>query len=147
VGPGAGSLLVLPCFSGGRAPINDPQARGLIAGPSLSHTREDLVRAVLEGVGYGVRQNIETFRALGSGVRRVAAVGGDQSDVWLQIVSDINGEVQEVPATTIGASYGDAFLAVPAAGLLERGDLDGWLRPGRTIRSQPSSAERYQPLY
>ncbi|ULH14198.1 FGGY-family carbohydrate kinase (plasmid) [Deinococcus sp. KNUC1210] len=141
---GADGLLMLPYFSGERTPINDPQARGVVAGLTLAHTRDHLFRAVLEGVGYGVRHNLETFTQLGSALRRVVAVGGGaQSDTWLQIVSDISGAVQEVPATTIGASYGNAFLAGLAAKRLQRDDLETWIKPGRTIRPDPSKAALY----
>ena len=141
---GADGLLLLPYFSGERTPLNDPQARGVVAGLTLAHTRDHLFRAVLEGVGYGVRHNLETFRELGSEVRRVVAVGGGaQTDTWLQIVSDIAGVVQEVPATTIGASYGDAFLAGLAASKLRREDLDAWVKPGRTIRPDASRRALY----
>ncbi len=117
VPPGARGLLMLPYLSGERTPIYDPQARGVIAGLTLSHTRPDLFRAALEGVGFGVRHVLDTFAQLGADVRRVVAVGGGaQSDTWLQIVTDISGVPQQVPATTIGASYGNAFLAGRVAG-------------------------------
>jgi len=110
VAPGAGGLLFLPYFSGERTPINDPQARGVIAGLSLAHTREQLFRAILEGVACGVRHNVETLAQIGAEVKRVVAVGGGaQTDIWLQIVSDVAGLRQEVPAVTVGACYGDAF--------------------------------------
>lgn len=131
---GARGLLVLPYFSGERTPVNDPLASGVIAGLTLSHCREELFRAVLEGVGHGVRHNLDTFAAIGARVGRLVAVGGGaQTDTWLQIVSDITGVPQEVPEVTVGASYGDAFLAGRAAGVLRREDLAGWIRPGRTI--------------
>lgn len=138
---GANGVIMLPYFSGERTPINDPHARGVVAGLSLSSTREDLFRAALEGVGYGIRHNIETFRDLGADVRRIVAVGGGaKTQTWLQIVSDIAGAVQEVPAQTIGASYGDAFLAGLAAGKLKHEDLGHWVKPGRVI--EPDASKR-----
>ncbi|MGO4488915.1 FGGY-family carbohydrate kinase [Microbacterium sp. 2RAF4] len=114
-GPGARGLLVLPYFAGERTPIQDPDARGVIAGLALEHTRGDLYRAALEATALGVRHNVETMRAAGADIRRIVAVGGGtQGRLWLQIVSDVTGLVQEVPATTIGASYGAAFLAATA---------------------------------
>lgn len=146
--PGADGLLLLPYFSGERTPINDPQARGVVAGLTLSHRREHLFRAALEGVGFGVRHNIEAFRDLGADVRRVVAVGGGaRTHTWLQIVSDISGEVQELPRVTVGASYGDAFLAGLAAGVLERGDLTRWVRPDRTVTPDPAVRAEYDRLY
>lgn len=139
VAAGSEGLLVLPYFSGERTPINDPRARGVIAGLSLAHGRDALFRATLEGVAFGVRHNVETFAAMGAPVERVVAVGGGtRGGLWLQIVSDVTGIEQVVPAETIGASYGDAFLAGRAAGLLERDDLRSWVRPGRVV--QPDTA-------
>ena len=114
-GVGARGVLMLPYFAGERTPIQDPDARGVIAGLTLEHTRGDLYRAALEATALGVRHNVETMRAAGADIRRIVAVGGGtQGRLWLQIVSDVTGLVQEVPETTIGASYGAAFLAAVA---------------------------------
>lgn len=114
-GPGARGLLMLPYFAGERTPIQDPDARGVIAGLTLEHSRGDLYRAALEATALGVRHNVETMRAAGADIRRIVAVGGGtQGRLWLQIVSDVTGLVQQVPETTIGASYGAAFLAATA---------------------------------
>jgi xylulokinase len=109
---GAQGLLVLPYFSGERTPINDPQARGVIAGLTLAHTRAHLYRAMLEGVAYAIRHNVEAMAAAGAPPRRLVAVGGGtRNRTWLQIVSDVTGLPQDLPAVTLGACYGDAFLA------------------------------------
>jgi xylulokinase len=148
VAPGAGGLVCLPYFSGERTPLNDPFARGVIAGLSLAHTREQLFRAILEGVACGVRHNLETLAQLGAQVDRVVAVGGGaQTDTWLQIVSDVSGVRQEVPAITLGACYGDAFLAGCAAGLLRRGQISEWVRPGRRIEPDAALRSTYDELY
>ena len=145
---GAGGLLVLPYFSGERTPINDPDARGIIAGLTLAHTREHLFRATLEGVGFGVRHNLEAFAQIGARVDRIVAVGGGaQSDTWLQIISDIANVSQLVPQVTIGASYGDAFLAGRAAGLLKASDIHAWVQPGRTIQPDPTHRALYDRMY
>ncbi len=139
--PGAEGLLMLPYFSGERTPINDPKARGVIAGLSLSHTRNHLFRAVLESVGFGIRHNLETFQEMGAHIKRIVAVGGGtKSDTWAQIVSEVAGVSQLVPRQTIGASYGDAFLAGLASGVLKRSDLVTWVSEARTI--QPDSRAR-----
>ncbi|WP_255344516.1 FGGY-family carbohydrate kinase [Deinococcus sp. YIM 77859] len=146
--PGAEGLLLLPYFSGERTPLNDPRARGVLAGLTLAHTRAHLFRAVLEGVGYGIRHNIEAFRDLGAQVRRLVAVGGGvRGRTWLQIVSDITGETQELPEVTVGASYGDAFLAGLAAGRLTRADLNRWVRLADTIHPNPHLKATYDRLY
>jgi xylulokinase len=148
VAPGADGLVFLPYFSGERTPLNDPLARGVIAGLNLSHSRDHLFRAILEGVACGVRHNLETLAQLGAQVRRVVAVGGGaQTDTWLQIVSDVAGLAQEVPAITLGACYGDAFLAGCAAGMLRREQIAQWVRPGRLIAPEVARRETYDALY
>jgi len=128
--PGAGGLLLLPYFSGERTPINDPKARGIIVGLTLSHTRAHIYRAILEGIAYGICHNIETFRAINANVDRVIAVGGGtKSKTWVQIVSDVAGIEQIIPEQTIGASYGDAFLAGLAIGMVQKTDLSQWVKP------------------
>jgi xylulokinase len=148
VEPGAGGLLMLPYFSGERTPINDPQARGVVAGLTLAHTREQIYRAVLEGVAYGIRHNVETFESIGAGVKRVIAVGGGtKGTTWLQIVSDVAGLSQTVPALTIGASYGDAFLAGLAAGIIRYQDLEDWVKPGVVVEPNAAPKALYDRYY
>ncbi|MFG2058380.1 FGGY-family carbohydrate kinase [Micromonospora sp. NPDC048930] len=144
-GPGARGLLMLPYFAGERTPIMDPEARGVIAGLTVSHTRGDLYRAALEATGLGVRHNIETMEAAGGEIRRVVAVGGGtQGDLWTQIVSDITGRPQLIPAQTIGASFGAAFLAAQAVGDVS---IDVW-NPIREVRTpRPELAADYDELY
>lgn len=146
--PGAEGLLMLPYFSGERTPINDPNARGVIAGLSLSHTRDHVFRACLEGVAFGIRHNLETFSAIGAPIRRIVAVGGGtKSDIWVQIVSDVSQAAQIVPRQTIGASYGDAFLAGLAAGIVRQGDLNAWVGQGRTIEPSPAHKNKYHEAF
>jgi xylulokinase len=145
---GANGLVMLPYFSGERTPINDPDAKGVIAGLTLSHTRNHVFRAILESVAYGIRHNIETFNSIGAPVNRVVAVGGGtQSQTWLQIVSDVANVEQIVPEITVGASYGDAFLAGLASGLLNRDDLADWVKTKTVISPGAESREVYEPLY
>lgn len=148
-GVGASGLLMLPYFAGERTPILDPDARGVIAGLTLEHGRGDLYRAALEATAFGVRHNVETMRAAGADIRRIVAVGGGtQGELWLQIVSDATGLVQEVPRTTIGASYGAAFLA--AGAVTEGGDgprITDWNPVASTVRPDPARAVLYDELF
>ena len=147
-GVGARGLVMLPYFAGERTPILDPDARGVVAGLTLSHTRGDLYRAALEATALGVRHNIETMRAAGADIRRIVAVGGGtQGSLWLQIVSDATGLAQEVPQTTIGASYGAAFLAAVATadGIPPR--ITDWNPVAETIRPDAAVAAGYDVLF
>jgi xylulokinase len=150
---GSQGLVCLPYFSGERTPINDPLARGIYAGLTLSHTRGHLYRASLEGTAFGVADNLAVMADMGAEPRRIVAVGGGtQNDLWLRIVSDVSGRAQIVPERTIGASYGDAFLAGLATGIVkDRADIsDRWVKVSKTI--EPDLAHRsvyapYQEIY
>lgn len=144
--PGADGLLVLPYFAGERAPIDDPRARGMLLGLTLSHGRGHLYRALLEASGFGVRHIVETLRAAGAqGERLVAVGGGTQRDLWPQIISDILGQPQEIPRETIGASYGDALLAAMAAGLADQ--RTRWNAPAAIVEPRAEHAGTYDTLY
>ena len=90
--PGAEGLIFLPYLAGERTPHADPDARGAFVGLSLRHDRGALVRAVLEGVAYGLRDSLELLRELGVDVGggRVSG-GGARSRLWLEIVASVLG--------------------------------------------------------
>lgn len=142
---GANGLLMLPYFAGERTPIPDPDARGVIAGLTVSHTRGDLYRAALEATAFGVRHNIEVMEAAGGRIDRIVAVGGGaQSRLWTQIVTDITGRPQAIPSLVIGASLGAAFLAAAAVG---PADIQAW-NPIVEVRSpDPEAVREYDELY
>ncbi|MGX7671401.1 FGGY-family carbohydrate kinase [Plantactinospora sp. DSM 117369] len=144
-GPGARGLLMLPYFAGERTPIMDPDARGIVAGLTLSHTRGDLYRAALEATALGVRHNVETLRAAGADVTNVVAVGGGtQGGLWTRIVSDVTGLAQVIPTTTIGASYGAGYLA---ARTVVAADIAEWNPPVERIEPDPAPRANYDELY
>jgi len=139
---GSRGLLVLPYFAGERTPLFDPSARGVIAGLTLSHGAGELYRAVLEGIAYGVRHNLEAMTQAGGAARRLVAVGGGtQGGLWTQIVSDVTGLPQQLTRESIGASLGDAMLAATADGV----DLAGWNPVAHTVEPDPSGP--YEEFY
>ncbi|HEY7032036.1 MAG TPA: FGGY-family carbohydrate kinase [Thermomicrobiales bacterium] len=147
---GAGGVVCLPYFSGERTPLNDPLARGIFAGLTLSHTRGHLYRAVLEGTAFGVRHNLEAMREMGAEPRRLVAVGGGaKNPVWLQIVTDATGLAQDVPERTVGASYGDAFLAGLATGIVpDRSSLRrDWVKIATRLEPEIARHAAYEPYY
>lgn len=150
VPPGCEGLICLPYFSGERTPINDPDARGVFAGLTLSHTRGHLYRAILEGTAFGVRHNLEAIREMGAAAKRLVAVGGGaRNPTWLQIVSDVTGVEQVVPRRTIGACLGDAFLAGLAAGIIL--DLNtlasAWVRETDLLVPNENLRARYDEYF
>ncbi|MBM1220872.1 FGGY-family carbohydrate kinase [Ponticoccus sp. SC2-23] len=138
---GANGILFLPYFSGERTPIHDPRAKGTFFGLNLTHTRGDMYRALLEGIAHGTAHVIETYGEIGQAPTRVLAVGGGtQNAIWLQATSDIGKVPQILREKSIGASYGNAFLAACAAGLAERGDIDRWNPVTQQVEPDPGAA-------
>ena len=148
--PGADGLITLPYFSGERTPINDVDAKGMFFGLTLSHSRAHLYRSCLEGIAYGLRHNIETMGEIGAAPQRLIAIGGGAQDaLWLQICSDVCGLPQDVPAKTIGAAYGDAYIAGMAAGLFSdwRVLRETWVTIDRRIQPDPAATAVYDQMY
>lgn len=144
-GAGARGLLLLPYFAGERTPIADPRARGVLVGLTLSHTRGDVYRAVLEATAMGVRHNIDAMESAGAVIDRVVAVGGGtQGRLWTQIVSDVTGRRQEVRAQTIGASYGVAYLAARA---VTDASIAAWNPVAEIVEPRTELETGYTELY
>lgn len=144
--PGAEGLVTLPYFNGERSPIFDPQARGLLLGLTLRHTRGHIFRSVYEGIACGIRQITQMLATADAPAKRVFAVGGGtQAPLWTQVVSDVTGLEQIVPATTLGAAYGDALLAAIGVGLVPP-ETD-WAVADRVIRPNPEHGDTYQKLF
>jgi xylulokinase len=146
---GAKGLLCLPYFSGERTPIHDPRAKGAFFGLDLTHTRADLYRAVLEGIAMGTAHVFETYSEVGAQPVTVRAVGGGTKNAqWLQATSDFTGMGQEICDKTIGASYGDAFLAALAVGLVKESDIARWNPVAGRVRPEKVAAYgRQYPLW
>jgi xylulokinase len=125
--PGARGLVMLPYFSGERTPIHDSSAKGMIFGLDLTHTRGDIYRALFEGIACGTNHVFETYADAGAPPRAIlAAGGGTKNKVWAQATSDVSGLTQIVREKTVGASYGDAFLAALAVGDVKPADIRTW---------------------
>jgi xylulokinase len=125
--PCANGLLMLPYFSGERTPLHDPLAKGALYGLNLTHSRGDMYRALLEGIAMGTAHVVDCYRDVGQAPARIMAVGGGtKNDVWLRATSDFSGLPQILCEKTLGASYGNAFLAAVAVGLAAPADIDRW---------------------
>jgi xylulokinase len=145
---GAKGLILLPYFSGERTPIHDPHAKGVLFGLNLTHERGDIFRALLEGIAYGTAHVIDTYLEAGQTPRAIFAVGGGtRNEVWAQATSDISGRRQIVRAKTIGASYGDAFLAALAVGDVRPETIRQWNPVASEIVPDPVPAEVYRRQY
>jgi xylulokinase len=114
---GCEGLFFLPYLSGERTPHADPNARGCFVGLTLAHTRGHLLRAIMEGVAYSLRDSLEIIRGLGVPVREIrASGGGSRSPLWRQIQADVFGQKVATINSEEGAAYGVALLAAVGAG-------------------------------
>jgi xylulokinase len=115
--PGTEGAIFLPYLAGERTPHADPDARAAFCGLSLRHDRGALVRAVLEGVAYGLRDSLELARDLGVDADRArVSGGGTRGRLWLEIIASVLGIPLEVTAVEEGAAYGAALLGAVACG-------------------------------
>jgi xylulokinase len=116
--PGVEGLRFAPYLAGERTPHADPNARGAFVGLSLRHDRGAMVRAVLEGVAFGLRDSLDLVAELGGlpSVGRVSG-GGSRSDLWLEIVASVLDLPLERTAVDEGAAFGAALLGGLAAGV------------------------------
>jgi len=117
---GAEGVLHIPHFVGAGAPNWNPHSRGIFAGLALGHTRAHIIRAILEGVSYEIRTNVEVMRELGLPSQEVRVTGGAaRSETWMQIQSNILRmpviRTQMEEATAVGA----AILACKGIGVFK----------------------------
>ena len=148
--PGVDGLTFLPYLQGERTPHADPSARGVFEGLSLGHDRGALVRAVLEGVAFGLRDSLELLRALG--VRPEAgraSGGGARSELWLRIVASVLGIPIERTAVEEGAAYGAALLGGVAAGVFADAHeaVAASVRVRDAVEPDPAWQEVYEERY
>jgi xylulokinase len=114
---GAEGLLFLPYLAGERTPHADPLARGAFVGLTLKHTRGHLVRAVMEGVTYSLRDCLSIIEQQGVAVKQIRASGGGaKSAFWRQMQADVLGKTVVTMAADEGPAYGVALLAAVGAG-------------------------------
>ncbi len=146
---GANGLIALPYFEGERTPLHDPKAKGVLFGLGLKHTRGDVYRALLEGVGFGIRHNMEVMRGEGVIPRRIVAVGGGtQNDLWMQMVSDIADIQLAIPEQLVGASYGDAFMAGIGVGLFKDStEITRWVKTKKDVTPNLETHGKYASNY
>lgn len=146
-GPGAGGVVALPYLLGEKTPLHDPDARGAFVGLSLSTTRGDLFRAVLEGIAFGFRHHLDVFAELGQTPRRVRVTnGGARSKLWVQVTADVIGLPLETLAVNPGSALGAAFAAgMGVGGLTDWDQIEGIVRVGDVI--DPVGHDAYEGPY
>jgi xylulokinase len=116
--PGSGGVIFQPYLSGERSPIWDADAKGIFHGLSFSTTKAHMARAVMEGVAFSLRHNLETAESAGAVMAQLYAVGGSaNSSLWTQIKADVTGFGIAVPESDNATALGAAILAGAGAGV------------------------------
>ena len=144
--PGAGGLLFLPYLNGERTPLRDPNARGVLFGMSSKSTAEEVIRAVIEGVTFGLRDSFELIKDK-TEIKTIRAVGGGaKNKAWCSIIADNLKMPIRVPENDEGGAYGAAMLAAKGAGIKEE-ELSTWVKIKETIQPNPENYPLYDQLY
>lgn len=118
VEPGCEGLIFVPYLTGERTPYADPNARGAFVGITLRHDKAHFVRAVYEGVAYGLRDSFEILKAMRIPIGQVRASGGGaRSEVWRQIQADVTGMEHVLINVDEGPAFGAALLASVGTGV------------------------------
>jgi xylulokinase len=138
ISSGSDGVIWLPYLMGERTPHLDPNARAAFVGLTESHTRGHLVRAVMEGVAFSLRDSIEIFRELGAPIDTIRLGGGGaRSPLWRQIQADVYGHAVETIETDEGAAFGAAILAGVGVG--------AWQSVERACKQTIRIATRIEP--
>lgn len=134
---GSDGVVWAPYLMGERTPHLDPNARGALVGLSASHTRAHVVRAIMEGVAFSLKDSFTIFRDMKVPVERIRLGGGGaRSPLWRQIQADTYGHTVEIVEAEEGAAYGAAILAGVGAGHWKSVDeaCDAVVRTAQQIR-------------
>jgi xylulokinase len=154
---GSGGVLWAPYLMGERTPHLDPDARAALLGLAADHTRAHVVRAILEGVAFSLKDTLTIFRELGIPVKAIRLGGGGaRSALWRQIQADVYGQAVETVQAEEGAAYGAALLAGVGAGVWGSVDAacDAVVRVAGRTAPEPQSLSvmeegyrRYRRIY
>ena len=148
--PATEGLLFAPYLAGERTPHADPGARGAFVGLALRHDRGALVRAVLEGVAFALRDSLELVRELGLDVQEARVSGGGaRGELWLRILASVLGIPLSLTAVEEGSAYGAALLAGVAGGVFRSVEdaVERCVSVRGTVEPDPAWVTAYDEAY
>lgn len=146
---GAKGLIFLPFLNGERCPNWVEKYKGVLAGLRSFHTKQDIARAVLEAVGFRVKDMFESIKRVGkTRLKKIVATGGfTNSKEWIQIVSDILSEKLEVTNTTNQSAIGAYLMVMKAVDKDWEGFLDKYVKVDREIEPRQDTSRKYEKIY
>lgn len=148
--PGSDGLLLLPYFMGERTPVWDPLARGVALGWSIAHRRGHMIRAMMEGPAFALRQNLEVIRGCGLTLKEplLLSEGGAKSRLWRQIIADTLGMVCSFSPDDRGAPVGNAVVAGVGVGVFKDYTVvKSWPQRTEQIVPDPDTQAVYDRYY
>lgn len=146
---GSDSLILVPLFGGAKTLLNTRLASGTVLGLSMFHSRAHLYRAMLEGTAYEMRRQLEQI-APEVVIGCISSVGGGTMNrIWTQIVSDVLDAEQHCHPGTLGAPYGNAYLAGLSVGIFANFEplRNVWLRPEYVVTPNFETRTVYEDMY
>ncbi|MGM9532457.1 xylulokinase [Intestinibacter sp.] len=147
---GENKVFFLPYLMGERSPHNNQDARACFIGMSMDTTRADMIQAVLEGVAFGLRDNLEVAKSLGMDIKSTKICGGGaKSDVWVKIIANVlNMDVERIEVEE-GPALGAAMLAAVGCGEFEdvKEASDKIVKVVKTVGPDPKLVEKYDIAY
>lgn len=145
---GSEGLVVLPYFMGERAPVWDPDAKGVIFGLSLAHSKAHIYRAFLEAVAFSLRHSMEATGESVKSIKSILLAGGvTKSKLWKQIFADVTGYPIVCPKFNVEANMGDVILAGIGTGTLTYDDVKKWQMLDEPVNPIPENKAKYDKSY
>ncbi len=147
---GSEGLVALDFFQGNRTPYKDPNAKGIIYGLTLSHTKAHIYRALLESVALGTKNIIDNFEAQGCPIDIIVGCGGVTKDVtWMQIISDVTGKPIVVTEDASASVLGCAIVAAVGSGVYESFDdaTKGMVKEAYSVEPNKELYPTYQKVF
>ena len=145
---GENTVFFLPYLMGERSPLNDSEIRGMFYGMSMSTTRQDMSVAILEGVAFALRQNIDIIKSMGINIKKSRICGGGTKNrLWLEIIANVLNINLEVPVNQEGASYGAALLAVKGCSEEEYNKFMSNIKISSVIKPNKDIVKKYDEKY
>lgn len=145
---GSEGLIMLPCFTGERAPYWNSELRGMFFGLSLNHSRSHMIRAAMEGICYSMNAVLSALKEFGE-IKDIRVSGSfTKSTLWLQILSDVLNQELTLPDNSEGAAFGAVVLGFIASGRLHSiNDTAELVQPKQVYKPIAANAATYQELY
>ena len=150
VSPGADGLIMLPHLQGAMAPENNPRAKGVFYGLTLAHTRDHCVRAIMEGIVFILKRNIDAIEKIGISVNEIRSLGGGaKSQFWNQLKADITGKTVLITSGEEEACLGAAITAGVGVGMfpdIQTASKD-MIKVKDRFEPRASNSRIYQSIY